>query len=207
MKKIILSAIALSVFGFANAQETTGSNDGKGFNNGDVVISGRFGISSQKTGDVKSDSFTVSPGVGFFVSDNIMIGGQLGYTSNSEDQDIFDDGDLYEVKTTTFTVGAFGRYYATPKSDFSVFGELGFVYATAKQEVDGFDGEAKVNGFGAAFTPGISYFIGDHWALDATIGELSYTSLKPDTDGADATNTFNLNLDLTDITFGVIYKF
>ena len=206
MKKIILSAIAISTFGFASAQETE-STAAKGFNNGDAVITGSVGFSSQKTGDMKSNSFTLTPAVGFFVSDNIMIGGQLGYTSTTEDQDIFNDGDLYEVKTNAFEVGAFGRYYATPKSDFSLFAELGIAYATAKQEVESFEGESKVNGFGIGFTPGISYFIGSNWAIEATIGELSYTSFKPDNDGAESTDTFTLNLDLSNITFGVLYKF
>jgi outer membrane protein W len=207
MKKIILSAAALLVFGFANAQDKAESNGGKGFSNGDVFVTGSVGYSSETTGDVKSNSFTVSPAVGFFVTENIAIGGMIGYESSTGDQDISGEGDFFEVKTNTFSIGAFGRYYATPASDFSFFGELGLAYATSKSEASDLDIESKANGFGVAVSPGVSYFISSNFALEATIGALSYSSMKPDFDGAEATNNFDLNLDLTNVTFGLVYKF
>ena len=205
MKKIILSAFALFAIGFANAQEK--SEEGKGFSNGDVVISGTVGFSSTKTGDFKTDSFTIMPGVGFFVSDNIAIGGTIGYTSGTSTQDLSGAGDFFDVKTNAFVVGAFGRYYATPASDFSFFGELSVAYSTAKSEVDGTDLESKANGFGIGVSPGVSYFISSNFALEASIGALSYNTTKPDFDGAESTNTFELNLDLTNVTLGLVYKF
>ncbi|HEX9980719.1 MAG TPA: porin family protein, partial [Flavobacterium sp.] len=63
------------------------------------------------------------------------------------------------------------------------------------------------NGFGVSVSPGVSYFISSHFALEATIGALSYETSKPDVDDAEATDTFGLNVDLTDITLGLIYKF
>jgi opacity protein-like surface antigen len=205
MKKIILSAIALVAFGFANAQDATTATGGKGFANGDVFISGSVGFSSSSTGDFKSNSFNITPMVGFFVSDNIAIGGMIGYASSTQDE--FDGLDIFEVKENTFSVGAFGRYYTTPSSDFSFFGELGIAYATSKQEVEGVDGESKTNGFGFALSPGVSYFISNNFALEASIGALSYTSAKPDADGAESTDTFGLELNLTDIQLGLVYKF
>ncbi|RZJ34381.1 MAG: porin family protein [Flavobacterium sp.] len=201
MKKIILSAAALFAFGFANAQDaTTSTEGGKGFSNGDIFISGSLGFSSQSTGDVKTNTFTISPKVGFFLSDNIAIGGQIGYTSTKDE-----DGVSEDIKTNTFSVGAFGRYYATPASDFSFFAELGANYMTSKMEQG--SAEAKSNGFGIALSPGLSYFIGSNWALEASIGALSYNTEKPDFDGAESTDTFGLNLNLTNVNVGVVYKF
>ncbi len=205
MKKIILSAAALFLFGFANAQEATSTTESKGFVNGDSFISGSVGYSSTKTGDFKSDSFNISPQVGFFVSDNIAIGAFIAYTSESGDQVLEDTA--FEVKTTAIAAGAFARYYATPTSDFSFFGQFEVGYVSAKSEVEGTDFESKANGFALGLSPGISYFISSNWALEASMGALSYSSVKPDFDGAESTNNFELNLDMTDITFGVIYKF
>lgn len=61
MKKVILTVAAIFAFGFANAQETTEG----GFANGDVFITGAVGFGSSKTGEAKTNSFEVSPSVGF----------------------------------------------------------------------------------------------------------------------------------------------
>lgn len=198
MKKIILSAAALFVFGLANAQDKTETTTGgKGFANGDVFVSGSVGFSSTSSGDVDSSTFTIAPRVGFFVSENIAIGGRLGYTSTTE----FD-----EDKVNTLEVGGFGRWYATPASDFSIFAELGINYMSTSFEPDGGD-TSKTNGFNIAVSPGISYFVANNWAIEATLGALSYETSKPDADGAESTDTFGLNLNLESIGFGVIYKF
>ena len=197
MKKIVLSAVAILAFGFANAQDSTG---GKGFANGDVFISGSVGFTSEKTGDVKTSGFEVAPKVGFFVTDNIVLGGAIGFQGTTEDDGIGDD-----VKTNSISAGLFGRYYATPSSDFSVFGELGVNYASSK--VDNGVTEAKANGFNVVLAPGVSYFISEHFALEAAIGVLGYSSVKPDVDGAESTNNFELGLGLDDITLGLVYKF
>jgi len=207
MKKIIFAAAALFAFGFANAQDSTESTGGKGYANGDVFISGSVGFTSQSMGDFKSNSFNITPMVGFMVSDNIAVGGMLGYSSSTADVSDEDFGTV-ELKTNAFSVGAFGRYYATPASDFSFFGQASLAYTSMSTEfdVEGSE-EVKVNGFGIAVSPGLSYFIGSNWAIEATIGALSYSSMKPDYDGAESTDTFGLNLDLTNVTFGVVYKF
>ncbi|REG94066.1 outer membrane beta-barrel protein [Flavobacterium aquicola] len=196
MKKIILTAVAVLAFGFANAQE-------KGFTKGDLFISGAVGVSSVKTGDVKESELNITPKVGYFATENIAVGATIGYTSLKETNDFGDD-----QKTTAFGFGVFGRYYATPASDFSFFGELGVNYATAKFD-DGIDGteDGKANGFNVAVAPGVSYFISKHFAFEASIGVLSYGSVKPDADGAEATNSFELGLGLDDLTLGLVYKF
>lgn len=206
MKKIILSVAAVFAFGFANAQETT--EGGKGFTKGDIFISGTAGFTSQKQGDFKASEFNITPMVGFMVTENIAIGGMIGYAN--ETADIFDEDLLavVEEKTNTFSVGAFGRYYWTPANNFSFFGQAGISYASSTSEVDipGTE-EFKVNAFGIEIAPGVSYFIGDNWAIEATLGSLGYSSAKADVDGAEALNTFGLNLNLSDIQFGIVYKF
>jgi len=205
MKKIILSAVAVFAFGFAQAQDKKeSSNGGKGFTNGDIFISGSVGINSSKTGDFKTSDFNITPRVGFFVTDNIAIGASLGYMSSK-----IDAGDT--ATNSQFSVGVFGRYYATPASDFSVFAELGVNYVSMKNEygvdTDGslFATDSKPNSMEIALRPGVSYFLSDHFALEASIAALSYSSYDPD--GGDKTTNFGLNVDLTNVNMGLIYKF
>jgi hypothetical protein len=197
MKKIILSALAVCAFGFAQAQDNKDSgNGGKGFTNGDIFISGSLNVSSTKNGDAKTSSFGIMPKVGFFVTDDIAVGGMVGFNS-SKDAD--------ENKTNTFNVGAFGRWYATPASDFSFMVELGVSYENSKYTDNATDTDYKSSGFGVALSPGVSYFLSDHFAMEAQIAALSFNSQKPD--GGDSATSFGLNANLTNVSVGLVYKF
>lgn len=105
MKKIILSAVALFAFGFANAQDADGGQTAKGkwlieANTGFGAImpaSTSFGYSSQ--GDLKQMSLGAEGG--YFVMDNLAIKVGIGY--NSIDNGVT-DGSAFAYK-----VGA--KYY------------------------------------------------------------------------------------------------
>src|SRR5690606_8133177 len=170
MKKIILSVAAVFAFGFANAQDTEGTGT-KGFANGDVFITGAVGIGTTSFDDDKETSFEIAPSVGLFVTDNIAVAVRLGYTSEKAEAGSIDTEDF-----TTLSIGAFGRYYATPTSDFSFFGELAFNYNSIENNL----ADAKANGFEVALAPGVSYFIADNFALEATFGILGYETMKAD---------------------------
>lgn len=199
MKKILLSAVAIMAFGFANAQETTG------FTKGDIFASGSVGYGSEKTGDNKNNTFNFSPKAGYFVTNNIAVGVKLGFTSGKDTEQVGPAS--IETKTNTFEAGAFGRYYFTPASQFSFFGELSAGFNSSKTEIDGVPGESKSNGFNVGVAPGISYFVSKNIALEATFGLLGYKTNKPDFDGAESTDTFNIGANFSDIRFGIVYKF
>ncbi|WP_347052731.1 outer membrane beta-barrel protein [Flavobacterium olei] len=187
MKKIVLAAIAVLGFSFANAQTT-------GFSKGDTFIAGSVGIASQKTGDSKSNGFELVPQAGYFVSENIALGGKLGFTSLKDEN---------EIKTSAFKVGAFGRYYFTPASQFSVFGQLGVDYTGYKVK----PGDFKSNELGLGLGLGMSYFLSNHFAIEANWAGLEYSVNNNGGHGAEKTNSFYLGSDLGAVNFGVLYKF
>lgn len=199
MKKLLLIATVV-VFGFtANAQDenTTG-----GFAKGDVYASGTVGFNSAKQDEAKSNAFTFSPSVGYFINDNIALEATLIVGSNK-----IENGGP-EEKTTSLGGGLGATYFFTPANQFSFTLGAGVSYVNSKSEIDVADtDDEKVNTFAIAVAPGINYFVSDCIALRASIGALSYASSKADFDGAEALNTFGLNLDLSDINFGVTYKF
>ena len=196
MKKVILSVAAVFAFGFANAQETVS----EGFSKGDVFINGALSFGTSKTGDNKTTGFEVAPSVGYFVTENIAVGVRLGFASDKTEE----VGEA-ELKQTTFNVGAFGRYYFTPASKFSFFGELGVNYGNSKIEQG--PGEYKENNFGVQVAPGVSYFLSSNIALEASFGILGFNTVDPDVDGADKRNSFDFGLDTRDIRLGLVYKF
>ena len=198
MKKLLFAAVAVFAFSFANAQEE--STDG-GFSQGDVFVSGSVGFGSEKTGDAKSSDFTFSPAVGYFVTENIAVGVRLDLTSGKEE---FGGG--AEDKTSSFGADVFGRYYFTPASKFSLFGELAVGIGSTKEE-PATGGEFKSKTFGVNAGVGVNYFLSDNWAIEAGWAGLGYNSDDNGGDGADKTNSFGLNVDLSSINFGLVYKF
>lgn len=197
MKKLILSLAAIASFTFASAQEQ--EVETYGFSEGDMFISGSFGVGSTKyPDDSKDNSFNISSRFGYFVNDRIAVGAQVGYSNQKRENSAGND----VVDNSTFTIGAFGRYYFMPAQKFSFFGELGLGYGTTEDINDN-----EVNGINVGVAPGLSYFVSKHFALEASFGILGYNSVKPDASGAKATNNFQFGLDMDDINLGLIYKF
>ena len=194
MKKVLFAAVAVFAVGFANAQEETSS----GFSKGSMFVSGAVSIGSEKTGDVKSNGFEIEPKFGYFVTENIAIGGKLGYASYKAENAFADTADQ-----STLTVGAFGRYYMTPASQFSIFAQLGLDYSTIDNKL----ADVQENEIGVNLGLGLSYFVSNDWAIEATWAGLGYTTNDNGGSGADKTNTFGLGADMRAISLGVVYKF
>jgi outer membrane protein W len=187
---------AIAVFGLSNVNAQDENTIG-GFEKGDVYVSGSVGFSNTKVADFKSNNFNFSPSVGYFISENIAL--ELNLLIGSGEN-------FNEDKTTAFGAGLGATYFFTPSDQFSFTLGAGATYVNDKFEPNG-GGESKSNTFAFAIAPGVNYFVSDAIALRASIGALSYASSKEDVDGAEAVNTFGLNLNLSDINFGVTYKF
>lgn len=198
MKKVILTVAAVFAFGFANAQDKTESSEG--FAKGDVFATGGFGFGSSKTGDDKESAFTIAPAVGYFVTENIAIGARLGFSTGTEETAGI------ETKTNDFNGQVFGRYYWTPASQFSLFGEANVGFGSSKVEVEGVDAGDSSN-FGVNVGFGVNYFLSSNWSIEAGWAGLGFNSDDNGGDGAEKTNTFGLALDLSSINFGLNYKF
>ena len=205
MKKVLLSAVALLAFGFANAQEEEKGNGG--FAKGDVFVSGAFTLSSAKTGDFKENSFEIAPKVGYFVTENIAVGASVGLQSLK-----FDNGSA-DATNSGLGLGAFGRYYFTPANKFSLFAELGIDYTSFDEEFDAESGtvygssfESKELGFGLG--AGMNYFVSSNFSIEAGVAVLGYSSNdNGGGSGVDKTNNFSFGGDWRAVTFGVNYKF
>ena len=189
---------ALALFAAVNAQVSTST---EGFAQGSTFITGAVGFASESIAEEKTSGFTIAPSVGYFVTPNIAIGAKLGYTSLKNEEG------SYEETTDLLTAGVFGRYYWMPASKFSIFAELGADYRSLTEDDNTISNEYKSNGFGIQLAPGMNYFLNNNFALEAKVGVLGYSSDKPDYTGAEATDNFNIGLNLNDITLGLVYKF
>lgn len=197
MKKVLFSAVALLAFGFVNAQEKSNG----GFSKGDVFVSGAivFGSTNDKDDKVKTNVFEIAPQVGYFFTENIAVGGKLGFASSKVEISGVDTQDL-----SGLTLGGFGRYYFTPANQFSLFANLGLDYSSMKNNLTG---GGKITGFDAGLGAGMNYFVSSNFSIEAGVAVLGFSSEKSDVSGAKGSTGFNFGGDWRAVTFGVNYKF
>jgi opacity protein-like surface antigen len=201
MKKIILAAVAVFAFGSANAQEVKEAK-GEGFAKGDVFVTGAvsFESTNNKNTEEKTSYFEIAPQVNYFVTENISLGAKIGFTSDKAEESGDDTQDLSSV-----SFGLAGRYYFTPASKFSLFGELSAEYVTMKDNLS--TPEIKANGFGAGLGLGLNYFVSSNFSIEAGLAVLNFASAKADVEGAKEVSEFSFGGDLRAVSFGVNYKF
>ena len=201
MKKIILTVAAVFALTFANAQDKKESSEG--FAQGDLFLTGTASYNSVTRGDLKANDLTLSPGVGYFLTENLALVGQLSISSG---KDFVDDGTggLIETKTSGFGIAAGVNYYWTPASKFSLSLGGNISYSSNKQDFGGGDVTSKVIGVNVPL--GLHYFVSDAFALTTTWGGLGYSTDDNGGNGADKTDSLSLGLDLSSVSFGLIYK-
>ncbi|EGD34661.1 outer membrane beta-barrel protein [Capnocytophaga sp. oral taxon 338] len=198
MKKILLSAIAVFAFSFANAQEESDF----GFSKGDVLVEGNLSLTSKSVPDGNSTKTTTSYGFapvgGYFLSDNFALGLGLNISSDKENS----------REVNTFGVGVFGRYYFLELGQrFKVYGQAGLGFDSINDKV----ADAKSTEFGFHAGLGMNYFLTKSFAINFGLTDIfSVVNNKPK--NGDGTTTVNFNVNkfnnfFTTPTFGLSFRF
>ena len=203
MKKVLLfAAFAAFAMTSVNAQD-----DSSGLAKSDIYMTGTVGFNSSTASsnvvgsvDVDNSATEFSPAVGYMVSDNIALEVGLSYSSS-------DDGSS-ETTGTEFQVGA--RWFMNPADKFSLSVGVGLGFGSATTSTVGTTVEGEVSGLAFQIAPAINYWMSDSWGLFAEIAAFEYASTtvgnSATSDEAELTST-GLNVDLSDINFGLVYKF
>lgn len=195
MKKMLL-ILALSVFGFANAQKGT------------ILVGGNIGFSSTnrdfQTGKDKNNQFNFSPRVGYQFNDNWTVGGEFVVASSKTEYEGITET---ESKLTNFKAGAFLRYSVPLSEIFSVFADLGAGFQNEKSTTYMETGSSKSKGDGiyADITPALFINMKKGFGLNFSIGGLGYEALSYDNNGPDV-KRFYFNFGQT-INIGVSKNF
>lgn len=154
MKKLIL------VFAVALSLQVQAQTEKGGF-----TVNGGIGL---QTGE-SSSRFSLNPSFGYFVANNFLLGGALNAEFTK----------LGEVKTNTFGIGPFARYYigqATTRP--FVVTEVDFLTSTTK------DDNTDIKATGTRFLIGLGFaaFVNENVAVEGVSG---YTYSKfQDVDGS-----------------------
>lgn len=175
MKKLFLvGALALSTM-FANAQGL----EGKWF------VGGQFGYNHSKVKgtDLKTDTYTILPTVGTFISPDVAVGAQLGYSGSKIDG----------AKTNQITIAPLARKYWNISGGLFFFGQAALPVSFG--DTKGADKDAtKVKNFGVDVTlaPGFDYIINEKFSIETsfTVLNVGYSNRK---NGDVKKNSFGFN--------------
>ncbi|GAB3199409.1 hypothetical protein ABID22_002329 [Pontibacter aydingkolensis] len=183
MKKIFFTVLCFVLVQLSFAQIPQGS----------WTATGTLGYTSRteeaKSGNVELNrqSYQVSPGIGYFVTNNLELGLMAGYRySEHDEKNSIMAGPSYtnyhEIKN--YSAGVYARAYKFLVNNLAVYGQADVNYnfsdVSYKQVLSSFskyelENKTETNYFSAAVRPGIAFFLSDKISLNATYGELSYS--------------------------------
>jgi len=171
-------------------------NDFIGFSQSDFYLSGQINYAKTTSENFSQSAFNFQPTVGYFLDNSNAL--ELGL--------IVGLNEAGDSETNSFGVQTSLIHFFNTENKFSFTLGVGLAYVSTKFD-NGFQGDYTSNLFQGAVFPGVNYFVSDNFSLIANLGVLSYVTEKGDFQGAEDVNSFNINLNLSNINFGVLYKF
>ncbi len=120
---------------------------------GDWLVGGLLDLNTAKN----STTFNFSPNAGYFLANNLAIGGNL----------VFAYDKLGDLKVTTFGIGPFVRYYFTDDKVRPFFaGDMAF----EKRKIEQAAGSNTEDAFSWFLGGGAAFFINENVAVDGLLG-------------------------------------
>ena len=220
--KTLLPIIAFLVLSFASAQEPLEklviekgtwnirgsasirfSNNENGLNLQDIVAENSL------------NSFSIAPSFGYTLKNNLIVGvGLQYYNQKNEGSTIgLNNNDTFKTTSNSIGLAPYVRGYKGIGKQLALYlqGEVGYnhFWDTNVQDGQNENNDSTGNNLFVGVRPGITYFLGQKLAIEASYGSLgySYTERKNDNGTYSKNNSFNLNLNTSDLLFGIAYYF
>jgi len=171
MKKIIL-LIAVTLLTFANSFAQEEVKEDKGFKG---VWWGLATASYTNSEADDKTSFTILPAIGTFISPTVTIGAAVGLTSTK----------IGNADATNITIikPLLRKYYGM-SDKFFLFAEVNSPILLNE----------NFKAYGFNIEPGIDYFIGGKWTVEAKFGRFGYSVFSPNEGDSTATTTLGFNM-------------
>jgi hypothetical protein len=176
MKKILMTLVAVAMATTMNAQWYVGGTVG-------------YNYTKDKNTDVKSNTFVITPELGYNLNEKWAVGMKIGYAYNKVD----------DAKSNEFVVNPYARYTFVKLDKVNFFVDGGFEYNYVKVEDD------SANGFGISFKPGVAVNLNEKVSFVAHVGNFGWSSAKAK--NAKSVQSVDLGLNLTSVDFGLYYNF
>ncbi len=181
MRKIWTTILIIFILLFTNDLHS------QGFEKNQFTVSANIGVEKNKLANMDNTNYHFGLDGNLFISNNTSVGFCFGVT------------DIKDIKNNFF-IKMKSNYYATPKRKFSVFGSISAGYFEFKSE------NILFKGYDFDIAPGINYFISNELAINASFGRLGYRKYKSDINQSITTDELKLQLNLSQINFGLLYR-
>ena len=148
-----------------------------------------YNYTKDKNTDVKSNTFVITPELGYNLNEKWAVGMKIGYAYNKVD----------DAKSNEFVVNPYARYTFVKLDKVNFFVDGGFEYNYVKVEDD------SANGFGISFKPGVAVNLNEKVSFVAHVGNFGWSSAKAK--NAKSVQSVDLGLNLASVDFGLYYNF
>ena len=166
--------------------------------NAQVYVGGGVGLQTSSYDGNSETYFTIIPEIGYNLNEDWAVGMTIGYGEAKTKMNVA--GVKVTDKVKTFQIAPYARY------TFAKFDKVNlFVDGTVGYSHVNYAG-TKTNSFGLGLKPGVAVNLNDKLSFVAHVGFLGYQNDKVKGDDK-STNTFGLNLDGSNLSFGVYYNF
>lgn len=178
-------------------------------------LSGIIGLNAQtdKTsgGETKTNQFEVGPQFGYMITDRMAIGLEATYSNYNTNSEF-----AYSKSTRqSLNISPFYRYYISNGEKLKFFGQANVFFGLSERNYEDYSPNNpftdidRSTQFGVSIKPGLQYFLKPAWSIQASIGEIGYSndSQKIDEPSESKTESFNFNIDLSTISFGLLFHF
>lgn len=204
MKKVLLSMLFLATMNMS-AQDTEFESP---YSKGSFTVGGGFSLSSSENNSVDGDSYeskgySITPSVGYFIEDNLVIGVNGTYNNLKTEED--ENGVNSTRDYANYSIGAYAeKYYNIYKRFFfNISGD--FRYANNDDE----ENDLKNSFYIVGVSPGISCVINKHMSIKVGFENIiGYTyRTYENTGGEGSSYGLKTNLGDSDLSVGFRYFF
>ncbi len=157
---------------------------------------------------------TVGPTAGYFIKDNVALGLTIGYSYSSTKNVYSNYSSLTTGNTVSFS--PYTRYYFNLGKKTAIFTQFSAGYAyggTSTRDHGSLIGNSNTSIISASILPGLSYFLSNKCALEATIGSMGYSfsqsnytpTVSPDNVQKTTSSSFSSSISTSTIHLGFKY--
>lgn len=218
MKKTLVALLFVTTLS-ANAQLVKGTKQIGGYLN---VFSTKTENDSSYPFDSpknSSQSFQLSPTLGVFLTDHIVLGGSVSFGLTKQTSSYIDgitgDENKNTYKGKSINLGPYIRFYKPLGESAALFLQGNAQVGFGKTKSEGLENDVvrKSTSFNLGIRPGFTFFLSEKLGIEGTFGALTYSWTKEaeDREGSDETegitNGFNLSLNPNSFTLGIQYYF
>lgn len=207
-KTLLIAAVLVQTFVFGQKQ-----NEKLVIEKGTWTLGGKLSVQNSNTttkGNTNSKNkvnyFGFTPQIGYTVSDNLVVGIELGYEKSKSTTSYSDATNDTSQTGTEYSFAPYVKKFIpiSNKFAFHVIGKLNYT----KGEQKSINNTTDTKRYAALIQPGISYFVSPKFAFEANMGQVGFIkTINNFGNNEFESNLFDFSLNPSNLTFGLSYFF